>query len=381
MMYSDVPRTLVYKDIESISDILGSSSEPSLEREFYDRLVKRPFMKNASNPPRCALTVFNNARYIYYLIKTEEDSISLCFNIYMAKAVDYLEYSETRDHIQAATMALVYNWLSTNSEKADFKELNETIYLHFSDEEKELTAGCNEDFHALLMKDCCLPNSIDALSEDLRDISDAANNAPVQDVAIGIDYLLECDDTVCDTNGDCYMFWNKILKRLESEKSLVKDSSIMEEAKVKINRRLQKLEFAPEPEPVFNLSLSNMLSQEEIDEMFGNDDEGIPSELKEYIGWISNSSKAVKILATIEQYMEGKIRPKALLMPLCAALEVGVISKPTFKEYKIVFKNHPVMSEDSFSRWVSSSGAKTYNRESKTSKIYNVLKEQFSKFL
>ena len=79
--------------------------------------------------------------------------------------------------------------------------------------------------------------------------------------------------------------------------------------------------------------------------------------------------------------MEGKIRPKALLMPLCAALEVGVISKPTFKEYKIVFKNHPVMSEDSFSRWVSSSGAKTYNRESKTSKSYNVLKEQFSKFL
>ena len=110
MLYSEVPRTLVYKDIEIISDLLGRSSKPSLELEFHDRLVERPFMKDASNAHRCVLTVFNNAIYICTLIILDEGS-SISTNLYMNKAAEGVNDAELKSHIAAATMALVHNWL------------------------------------------------------------------------------------------------------------------------------------------------------------------------------------------------------------------------------------------------------------------------------
>lgn len=393
MTNSDIPRSLFYKDIENISNVIGSSSKPSLEREFYERLIKRPFMKDASDPQRCVYTVFNNARYIIYLINIEEDSPCLCFNTYLAKAADYTGESETRAHITAATMALVYNWLShrlqmnrqymtefkrdscmyfNEREEADIKELSEKIYLHFSDEKNEVTDGCNYDFHTLLMKKSSLPTNLDALLEDLREISDAAANAPIQDVAIGIDYILDGSDIENETNGDCYLFLNKILKRFEKEKSLVKDLEILEYAKVQIERRLQQLDSAPQPQSA-HYDLGYMATSQEMKEKFGDYDI-ISPEIKNHIGWIINKSKAAKILKILYQHMEGKTKPRDVLMPLCAAFDAGVIRKPTFNEYKIVFKNHPVKSQDSYSFWVCATAAKKYE---KTNKGYSDLKELF----
>ena len=77
--------------------------------------------------------------------------------------------------------------------------------------------------------------------------------------------------------------------------------------------------------------------------------------------------------------MEGKTKPKDLLMPLCAALEVGLIRKPTWKEYEIVFKDHSISSDTSLSYWVSSTGM-NYYKDKNSSTIYNEMLGEFTKF-
>lgn len=75
--------------------------------------------------------------------------------------------------------------------------------------------------------------------------------------------------------------------------------------------------------------------------------------------------------------MNGRTRPKDVLMPLCAALMAGVIRKPTFREYNVVFKDHPVKSESSLNEWVDSGGARRYKETSKTKTAYEHLLQLF----
>lgn len=96
------------------------------------------------------------------------------------------------------------------------------------------------------------------------------------------------------------------------------------------------------------------------------------------MGWVIDIKKAKKIIDLLRKHMEGKTKPKDLLMCFCAALEAGVIRKPTFQEYNIVFEDHPIKSEDSFNRWIDSGGARRYKETSKTKTIYNHLVKLFA---
>lgn len=392
MTTTNPPRTLVYKDIDNIDYFLGDKSESSLEREFYDRLFKRPFIKRSDNPLRCAISVFSNARYIYYLIYCEVDNHSQFFNVYLTKAAERIEETKLESYITAATMALVYNWLSQKlhenrkfipelkkevfihfdeSKEEDIKNLQEKIYLHYSKEKEAVTEEIISDFHALLMKESKLPTNIDTYFEDIRDIEDAAFSAPIQDVASGIDYLMECYDPQNGTNAEQYFFLCKILKRFENEKSPTSDSKTIEKAIITIKQKLQSLESAPKEEFSLGLSIEdlNMVAIEE--------DPVITPEIKGYIEWIRDNNKAPKILSKIKEYMNGKTKPKLLLMPLCAAYKAELIDKPTWTEYKKVFTDHPISSDSLLRKWILD-GERDY-KGSTVANHFNGMLEEFTK--
>lgn len=359
MAFEDVPRTLVYKDFENIKDILGSESQKTLESEFYERLINCPFIENLDYPPKWICTIFNNARYIYYLVDTEDDDPSLCFNFYLAKAAEGAEKADTRSHIVAATMALVYSWLKQklHENREYIPELNKEIFihfderkeknviklcekinLHFSKEEKEVTTEIIKVFDDLTMEKSDLPSNIDTLFDDILGIEEAAFNAPIQDIARGIEYLMECYDPENGTNGERYLFLKKILNRFENEKAPINDSEAIEKAKIIINRSLQQLEYATEPKPS-SLGLSSDYTTE------------VPDQEMLDIGWIIVKEKAPIIIGTIMNYMEGKTTPKDIMMPVRAAIDAGAIRKPTPAEFKKTFGPYRIKSKSSIDNY------------------------------
>lgn len=267
MLYSEVPRTLVYRDIETFSDVLGSSSKPTLEREFYNRLVKRPFMKDASNAQRCVLTVFNNAIYISTLIILDEGS-SISTNIYMKRAAEGVADAELKSHIAAATMALVYNWLGIHVrednllslESKDIPLLKDNISKYFEDKNSGVASEGKEDFNSLVIVDNALNTSLDDKYFDLRDITDVVNSTdiPILDVAKGIDYILECYEPVFNNNSERRDFMSLILERFDDEKMLVADTHLLNYAIAKVKSEWKRLKYVPEDEPPFYLSLDNL---------------------------------------------------------------------------------------------------------------------------
>lgn len=364
MAFEDVPRTLVYKDFENIKNILGSESQETLEREYYERLILQPFIENSDNPPKWIRTVFNNARYIYYLVYTEEDDDpSLCFKCFLAKAAEGVEDADLKSHIVTATMALVYSWLNRKlhenrifvpelkkeifkdfieSKEENVKKLCKKINLYFSKEEKEVTSEIIKVFDDLNMEKSDLPTNIDNLYGDMLGIEEAASNAPILDVARGIDYLMDCYDPEYGTNEERYFFLNKILNRFENEKSPIIDSDTIDKAIVKINREIQRLELSSEPKPFssdlsFDFSINTPIEENsEID-----------SYKKSNYGWISEEKKAPIIIETLMEYMKGKITPKDIMMPIRAAIDAGAIRKPTPKEFNKAFGANRIKSKTS----------------------------------
>lgn len=396
MNITEIPRTLLYKDFETINDIFCCQSEETLEYLFYERLKKRPFIANSTSPYHLILSIFNNARYIYYLVECDENSPSLCFNTYLTKSTENIEDLELKEHIMAATMALIYNLLSLNlrNNQEDVKELNKTLYIkydkkqekeikelnekihsYFSEPKDNVTSESIKDFHDLIFNKENIPTKIDTLFEELRDIEEAAINAPIQDVAKGIDYLIECYDSPNDSNGEHYMFLTKILNRFENEKSLKNDSEIIEDAIAKIKQRLHNLLTTPEPKPFWEgISINDVI------DVNSEKEKELPLELRENISWIIDKNKAPQIIETLKQYMDEKTKPKDLLMALCAAKEVGAIRKPSMNEYKKVFPEFIIKSPDSFDNWFGSKAEHIY-KKSKTAKGYYILIDKFKKII
>ena len=380
---SVTPRTLVFDDVKSIKYFLGIESEKTLEREFYERLVNRPFVKNSNNPPKWQLCVFTNARYIYYLIRCEEDYPSQCFNIYLGLAAEGAKESEIKHNVTAATMALVYNWICIKLQEnqsgyyfdknteADIQELKKIIYLHFCNESNTVTAESKSDFFDLIIDvdKCNYPSNIEELCGDVRMIEDAAMNAPIQDVAIGIDYLREFFDY--DSKEE-KTFLSDIIERIKDEGQNADNPQIIDDAVSKIDRRIKYLKTHPKSyQSSPNLSYDNYVCiplQEE---------NAIPPEWEKNLGWIFDRNKAPIILKTVRQYMCGKTKPKDVLVPLCAALEARLIRKPTMQEYHLVFEQYPIKSQDSLDSWISSMGANKYKRSSNYKELYKDLLEKF----
>ena len=278
MYITDVPRSLIYKNIE-INEILGSAQNKTLERVFYERLTDLPFVENSSNAPTLVRIIFNNARYIYYLLICEEDEPSLYFNIYLAKAAEGIDSIEQKGHIMAATMALLYNWLShklnknrvkipglpeemhvhfSESLEEDIIKLKEKIYNYFTVDKNTTLSDVKKDFITLLIDDFDLLIGVNEEEFDVPYVDEFANKSyPIQDVAEGIDFIIEDLNIFIDKKLERIGFLEKIMNRLENERSLVSNKDILEDAKQKIEFEKQRLLLEPEEDSSSFVSLEN----------------------------------------------------------------------------------------------------------------------------
>ena len=119
MNYSDISRTIIYEDVNDINHFLGDDSVQTLEREFYERLIKLPFIKDSEKARQYVRMIFNNACYVCLLIIL--DGYSSCdLKCYTVKASYGTDNEELNSHIAAATMAMIYNWLGIHVKENNF---------------------------------------------------------------------------------------------------------------------------------------------------------------------------------------------------------------------------------------------------------------------
>ena len=68
---------------------------------------------------------------------------------------------------------------------------------------------------------------------------------------------------------------------------------------------------------------------------------------------VVDASKAHEVIMLLRQLMEGKTKPKDVLMPVRAAMEAGVIRRPTWEEFCQEFGSHRLKSKTSFSDYTN----------------------------
>ena len=68
---------------------------------------------------------------------------------------------------------------------------------------------------------------------------------------------------------------------------------------------------------------------------------------------VIDASKAPQVIILLRQLMEGKTKPKDVLMPVRAAMEAGVIRRPTWEEFCQEFGSYRLKSKTSFSDYTN----------------------------
>ncbi len=168
-----VSRSIFYKEKESIRFFLGK--EDSLERDFLDKLSKRPFMQDLDNASVNILRLFNNACYICTLVY-EEDYPLLELYEYEKIAIDGHHDPVWTNHMFPVTMALVVCWLSSDEcrkilEKRgrlkDIEELCKGICMNI-EEHNTISNDGIEDFRALISHEQRHPSAFIVESSFLR---------------------------------------------------------------------------------------------------------------------------------------------------------------------------------------------------------------------
>lgn len=256
----NIPRSLIYKDKQDLYDFLGEESYDSMERHFFNRLIKRPFIEDTDKAPEYVLRIFNDATYLCTLIYFELQP-ALYLKKYINKLKDELIVdigSNEMLHMLPATMALVYNWLSTDW----YRELKkcgdgcvnaidaflESVYNEFLDWDVKFAPEYKEDFNALLLtKDAYKTywGKIDKASISYRQPDEAIedNDVSIWNVVEGVDYI--CDMCCGDKEYDSYLL-SKTLNRLKRDSKLMEDKEFFKQAKSKIENRLFHLGYWPE---------------------------------------------------------------------------------------------------------------------------------------
>ena len=68
---------------------------------------------------------------------------------------------------------------------------------------------------------------------------------------------------------------------------------------------------------------------------------------------VIDTTKAEAVIALLRQLMEGKTKPKDVLMPVRAAMDAGVIRRPTWEEFYKEFGSYRLKSKTSFSDYTN----------------------------
>lgn len=74
--------------------------------------------------------------------------------------------------------------------------------------------------------------------------------------------------------------------------------------------------------------------------------------MKKFCTVVINSAQADKVIALLHQLMDGKSKPKDVMMPVRAAMEAGVIRRPTWEEFREEFPD-AVKQKSSFSTYTN----------------------------
>ena len=64
---------------------------------------------------------------------------------------------------------------------------------------------------------------------------------------------------------------------------------------------------------------------------------------------VVNAAKVDEVVHLLAQLMEGKTKPKDVLMPVRAAMDAGVIRRPTWEEFRGEFGKEKLKSKSSYS--------------------------------
>ena len=90
---------------------------------------------------------------------------------------------------------------------------------------------------------------------------------------------------------------------------------------------------------------------------------------------VIDTAKADAVIALLRQLMEGKTKPKDVLMPVRAAKEAGVIRRPTWEEFCQEFESYRLKSKTSFSDYTNPDN-KPY-----TGADFQMMKEKFRQLM
>jgi hypothetical protein len=90
---------------------------------------------------------------------------------------------------------------------------------------------------------------------------------------------------------------------------------------------------------------------------------------------VIDTTKAEAVIALLRQLMEGKTKPKDVLMPVRAAMDAGVIRRPTWEEFYKEFGSYRLKSKTSFSDYTNP------DKSPYTGADFQMMKERFSQLM
>ena len=90
---------------------------------------------------------------------------------------------------------------------------------------------------------------------------------------------------------------------------------------------------------------------------------------------IIDTTKTDAVIALLRQLMEGKTKPKDVLLPVRAAMEAGVIRRPTWEEFCQEFGSYRLKSKTSFSDYTNP------DKSPYTGADFQMMKEKFGQLM
>ena len=108
------------------------------------------------------------------------------------------------------------------------------------------------------------------------------------------------------------------------------------------------------------------------------DQDNSPSPLNSispFIPAVIDTTKAEAVIALLRQLMEGKTKPKDVLMPVRAAMDAGVIRRPTWEEFYKEFGSYRLKSKTSFSDYTNP------DKSPYTGADFQMMKEKFRQLM
>ena len=90
---------------------------------------------------------------------------------------------------------------------------------------------------------------------------------------------------------------------------------------------------------------------------------------------VVNVAKVDAVVGLLRQLMEGKTKPKDVLMPVRAAMDAGVIRRPTWEEFCQEFGSYRLKSKTSFSDYTNPEKSPYIGAD------FQMMKEKFSQLM